>query len=101
MSKKEILRKKYNLLRKKKYFEINPVVFNPLIKYIKKKYSFKKSIVVALYYPSNFEFNIINITKNFRFNMRSSLPVIKNKNKMVFYNWKKKRHFKSKSVWIS
>ena len=89
MLKKEIIRKKYNLLRKKKYFEINPVVFNPLIKYIKKKYSFKKSIAVALYYPSNFEFNIINITKNFRFNMRSSLPVIKNKNTMVFYNWKK------------
>ena len=89
MLKKEIIRKKYQLLRKKKYFEINPTIFNSLINYIKKKYFFKKNIVVALYYPSNFEFNITNITKNFRFNMMTSLPVIINKNNMVFYNWKK------------
>ena len=89
MLNKEIIRKKYLLLRKKKYYEIQPRIFNPLINYIKKKYASKKNINVALYYPSNFEFNIINITKNTKFNMETSLPVIYEHKKMLFYKWKK------------
>ena len=86
---KEIIRKKYRLLRKKKYFEIQPTIFNPLINYVKKKFPSKKNINVALYYPSNFELNIINIIKNSKFNMETSLPVIYDHKNMLFYKWKK------------
>ena len=43
MLNKEKLRKKYFLIRKKKYFEIKPSFFNPLVKLIKKK-KYKKKI---------------------------------------------------------
>ena len=37
MSEKAYLRKKFFLIRKKKYFEIKPIFFNPLVKLVKKK----------------------------------------------------------------
>ena len=43
MQKKDRLRKKYYLIRKKKYFEINPSFFKPLLKLVKKKYIKKKN----------------------------------------------------------
>ena len=57
---KNVLRKKYLSLRKKKYYEVNKEYFLPLINFIKKKYKNKK-INLGLYYPSNFELNIIKI----------------------------------------
>ena len=60
MQNKDKLRKKYFLVRKKKYFNIKPSYFNPLIRLIKKKYS-KKIINVSLYYPASFEVNVLEL----------------------------------------
>ena len=53
------LRKKFYKLRKKKYYEIDENFFIPLIKLIKLK--FKKKLKLALYYPSNFETNVLKL----------------------------------------
>ena len=50
MLSKEKVRKKFFLLRKKKYIEVKKNFFDPLIQLIRKKN--KKNI--SLYYPSNF-----------------------------------------------
>ena len=52
MQQKAKLRKKYLKIRKEKYFDINKNFFSPLLKLIRKKIK-KKSIIIALYYPSN------------------------------------------------
>ena len=49
MQTKDRLRKKYFFIRKKKYFDINPSFFNPLIKLIKKRYK-KKEVNLSSYY---------------------------------------------------
>ena len=54
MHSKNRLRKKFIFIRKKKFFEVNPNYFNPLIKLLKKKYN-KKNINLANYYPSFYE----------------------------------------------
>ncbi len=88
MQNKDQLRKKYFLIRKKKYFEINSNFFNPLIKLIKKKYK-KKNINLSSYYPSSFEVNVLKLfnIKSIN-NIKMILPVIKDKNNMFFYKWK-------------
>ena len=60
MQLKSKLRKKYFNLRKKKYYDIDKNFFLPLIKLIQFKIK-KKNIKIALYYPSNFELNILKI----------------------------------------
>ncbi len=89
MSQKNILRQKYFSLRKKKYFEIDNNFFLPLIDLI--KYRFKnKKIKIALYYPSNFEINVLKILENNYFKNKSILlPAIKKDNLMEFFSWKK------------
>ena len=69
MSQKKILRKKYYLLRKKKYNEINQEFFFPLIKLIKSKFK-KKNLKLALYYPSNFELNVLKFLENENINKK-------------------------------
>ena len=88
MDKKRLIREKYLLQRKKHFFEIKKNFFTPIINLIKKK-PFKKKTNISLYYPSNFEVNILKILdvdyfKRYNF----SLPVIKKK-EMNFYKWKK------------
>ena len=89
MQKKDRLRKKYFFIRKKKYFDIKPSFFNPLIKLIKKRYK-KKDVNLSIYYPSSFE---VNIFKLFDLNAidraKIFLPVITGKNSMYFYKWDK------------
>ena len=46
MQNKDRLRKRYFLIRKKKYFEIKPSFFNPVASLIKKKYK-KKNVFVC------------------------------------------------------
>ena len=87
MDKKRLIREKYLLQRKKHFFEIKKNFFTPVINLIKKK-PFKKKTNISLYYPSNFEVNILKILdvdyfKRYNF----SLPVIKKK-EMNFYKWK-------------
>mgnify|MGYP001295146344 CR=1 FL=1 len=89
MQNKVRLRKKYFSIRKKKYFDIKPSFFNPLIKLIKKKFK-KKSISLSSYYPASYE---VNTTKLFETKIADKLkiflPVIKKNNEMCFHEWEK------------
>jgi len=89
MSEKRILRKKYYNLRKKNYYEIEQKFFVPLIKLIKSNFK-RKDLKLALYYPSNFELNVLKFFENdYIKNKNVLLPVIEAKNNMNFYSWKK------------
>ena len=90
MQNKERLRKKFFLLRKKKYFNINESFFVPLKRLLKKKYK-KKIYNFGCYYPTSFEVNILKLFDIDKFkNFRVYLPVISKKNLMNFYLWKNK-----------
>ena len=89
MYQKNILRKKHFYLRKKKYYEINKKFFFPLINIIKSNFK-KKILKIALYYPSNFEINVLKILENHHINnQKILLPVIKENSQMNFYSWEK------------
>ena len=89
MQQKTQLRKKYLNLRKNKYFNIDKSFFLPLVNLIRNKFK-KKIIKVALYYPSNFELNVLKILdyRNF-LNQEILLPVTDKNNLMNFFSWKK------------
>ena len=89
MSQKNQLRKRYFKLRKKKYFEIDKEFFLPLLKLVRSKIK-KRVIKIALYYPSNFELNVLKLLelKNIM-DHDILLPVIDKKNQMNFFSWKK------------
>ena len=89
MQQKSKLRKKYLKIRKENYFEIDKNFFSPLLKLIKKNIR-KKSIKIALYYPSNFELNILKILELKYFLAQDILlPIIEKNNLMKFFMWKK------------
>ena len=89
MDKKSLIRKKFLKLRKKKYFKISESFFFPLIKLLKLKYKNKK-IDISIYYPNNFEVDVLKIL-NLEFFKKSNflLPIIEKNNSMNFYKWKK------------
>ena len=89
MQQKNLVRKKYYLLRKKKYYEINEFFFIPLVKLIKLKFK-KKRIKLAFYYPSSFEINVLKLLE-FKYisNQNVLLPIIEENNVMNFFSWKK------------
>jgi 5-formyltetrahydrofolate cyclo-ligase len=94
MQKKERLRKKYYIIRKKNYFDIEPNFFDPFVKLIKKNYK-KKIINLSSYYPSDFEVNTLKLLeKNFSNKIKIILPVIRGKNSINFYKWKNKEVLK-------
>ena len=89
MQQKSKLRKKYLKIRKENYFEIDKKFFSPLSKLIKKNIK-KKSIIIALYHPSNFELNVLKILELKYFSEQMTLlPVVEKNNLMKFYPWKK------------
>tara|TARA_X000001036_G_C20575632_1_gene764508 strand:+ start:436 stop:990 length:555 start_codon:yes stop_codon:yes gene_type:complete len=89
MQNKNRLRKKYFFIRKKKYFDISPTFFNPLIKLINKKYK-KKNLNLSIYYPASFEVNILKLFElESTDKMKIFLPVITGNNSMNFYKWKR------------
>ena len=89
MLQKAKLRKKYLKIREKKYFDIDKKFFSPLLKLIRKKIK-KRSIKMALYYPSNFELNVLKVLDLKYFSKQQILlPVIEKNNLMKFYPWKK------------
>ena len=89
MLKKNLVRKKYQLLRKKKYYEIDKLFFIPFLKLIKSKFK-KKKIKLALYYPSFFEINVLKLLEfNYISKQSLLLPIIEDKNLMNFFSWKK------------
>tara|TARA_B100000614_G_C14446179_1_gene452362 strand:- start:77 stop:628 length:552 start_codon:yes stop_codon:yes gene_type:complete len=89
MQQKIILRKKYFNLRKNKYYEIDKEFFLPLLKLVGSKFK-KKTLKIALYYPSNFELNVLKLLEINSFsNHDILLPVIDKTNLMNFFSWKK------------
>ena len=89
MQQKDLVRKKYYSLRKKKYYEISNLFFNPFIDLIKSKYK-KKILKVALYYPSSFEVNILKLLEfNYISKQKLLLPIIEKDHSMNFFPWKK------------
>jgi 5-formyltetrahydrofolate cyclo-ligase len=87
MQQKIVIRKKILLVRKKKYFEVPSNFFNPLMRMLKTK---KNNIkLLSLYYPSNFEVNILNIFQLIKKkNIKTLLPVNKKNNEMNFVEWR-------------
>ena len=89
MQNKDRLRKKYLVIRKKKYYEIESNFFIPLIKLINKKYK-KKIINLSSYYPASFEVNVLKLFElKFIDHFNIFLPVIRRNNSMHFYKWEK------------
>ena len=89
MQQKIILRKKFFNLRKNKYYEINKEFFLPFLKLVGSKFK-KKNLKIALYYPSNFELNVLKLLEINSFsNYDTLLPVIDKINFMNFFSWKK------------
>ena len=88
MQNKDQIRKKYLKIRKSKYFEVKNNYFKPLILHLKKKFK-KRKIHLSLYYPSNYEVNVIKLLETIgkKNNIISSLPAIVSKNSIKFYKW--------------
>ena len=85
----EIIKKKVLSLRKKKYFDVPINRFQPLINYIKKKYKLKKRIFLAIYYPSNYEINLIKVFDNLKEKkIITLLPIITKNGLLNFVEWK-------------
>tara|TARA_B100000900_G_C20508794_1_gene687081 strand:- start:479 stop:1030 length:552 start_codon:yes stop_codon:yes gene_type:complete len=88
MSKKK-LRKRYLNLRKKKYYDITKEFFLPLLKLLNPIYK-KKKIKLGLYFPSNFEINVLKVLDYNYINKQNIFaPVIEQNNSMNFFSWKK------------
>ena len=89
MLQKNTLRRKYSHLRKKKYYEIDKDFFLPFVDLIKSNFK-KKNLKFALYYPSNFELNILKLLENnYMKNKQILIPKTEENNQMNFYPWKK------------
>ena len=81
------LRKKSLAIRKKKYTKVKNFNFSLVFNLIKKNFN-KKKIIIAGYYPSNYEVDIINFLKKASDKkFRISLPFVKSSNKMCFKLW--------------
>ena len=84
---KAYLRKKFILYRKKKYFKSKKFNFDLVFRLIKKNFN-KKKVIIAGYYPSNYEVNILNfLDKASKKKFRILLPVIDSFSKMNFKSW--------------
>tara|TARA_B100000686_G_scaffold316501_1_gene364396 strand:+ start:781 stop:1347 length:567 start_codon:yes stop_codon:yes gene_type:complete len=84
---KSYLRKISLLERKKNYSKIKKFNFNLIFKLIRKNFS-KKKIVIAGYYPSNYEVNILNFLREAnKKKFKIVLPVIRPSGKMSFKSW--------------
>ena len=89
MKQKNKLRKKYLYLRKKKYYDVDKSFFLPLSKLIRSRFK-NKLLKLALYYPSNFELNVLKVLELKYFSTQDLLlPVTEKNNSMKFFPWKK------------
>ncbi len=84
MFSKEILRNKFSLIRKKRYFEVRENFFSPILRMIKKS----NLRNIACYYPSNYELSTLKLLKLLNRNKKTStlLPCISN-GSMKFVKW--------------
>ena len=84
---KNYLRNRSLLERKKKYLKTKKFNYKLIFKLIKKHF-YKKKIIIAGYYPSNYEVNILNFLKEAsKRKFRIALPVIGSLNTMSFKPW--------------
>ena len=84
---KTYLRKKSLIQRKKKYIAAKKFNFGLIFKLIKKNF-YKKKIIIAGYYPSNYEVDILNFLKKAsKKKFKIVLPVVSSSNKMSFKSW--------------
>ena len=84
---KPYLRSRSLLQRKKKYLTVKKFNFNLIFKLIR-RYFHKKKIIIAGYYPSNYEVDILNFLEEAsKKKFKIALPVIKSSNKMSFKSW--------------
>jgi 5-formyltetrahydrofolate cyclo-ligase len=87
MQQKIAIRKKSLINRKKKYFEISSKFFYPLIKFLKKQRK-NTTNTLSLYYPSNYEVNVLSLFQLIKkIKIKTLLPVTKPKNQMNFVEW--------------
>ncbi len=84
---KSYLRNRSLLKRKKKYLTAKKFNFNLIFGLIKKHFH-KRKIIIAGYYPSNYEVNILKFLEEAsKKKFKITLPVIKSPNKMSFQSW--------------
>ena len=84
---KAYLRNKSLLKRKKKYSNTKKFNFNLIFSLIRKHFH-KKKIIIAGYYPSNYEVNILQFLEEAsKKNFIITLPVIKSLNQLSFKSW--------------
>ena len=84
---KSLLRKKAILERKKKYLKVKKFDFKKIFKLIKKIF-IRKNIIIAGYYPSNYEVDIVKFLKKaHEKSFRLALPVINSSSRMSFKSW--------------
>jgi 5-formyltetrahydrofolate cyclo-ligase len=87
MQQKITIRKKALIDRKKNYFEISSQFFFPLIKLLKKQKNINIK-TLSLYYPSNYEVNVLGLFQLIKkFKLKILLPVTKLNNQMNFMEW--------------
>jgi len=81
------LRRKSLLKRKKRYS--TKIKFNfKLIFNLIKKHFHKRKIIIAGYYPSNYEVDILRFLEEAsKKNFKITLPIIKSQNKISFHPW--------------
>ena len=81
------LRKKSLIQRKKNYIKVKKFNFGLIFKLIKKIF-YKKKVIIAGYYPSNHEVDILNFLKEAsKRKFRIVLPIINSGSAMSFGNW--------------
>ena len=85
---KDNIRKRYQNLKKKKYFEVSIKYFKPIIDLLNSITKTKKTYL-SLYYPSNFEVNTLELFKSIssKKNLITLLPSISSNKNMKFYRW--------------
>ena len=84
---KSYLRKSSFLKRKKKHFNSKKFNFTLVFNLIKKHFK-KKKIVIAGYYPANYEVNVLDfLYEASKKNFKIALPVIKSSSIMNFKSW--------------
>ena len=75
------------LKRKRNYLSVKKFNFNLIFKLIRKHFS-KRKIIIAGYYPSNYEVNILKFLQNATIKkFKILLPVIRPSGKMSFKSW--------------
>ena len=84
---KSFLRNQFLLQRKKKHFNAKKFNFKLIFNLIRQHFH-KRKIIIAGYYPANYEVNIINFLKEAsKKKFKITLPIIKSSNKMSFHPW--------------